>query len=58
MVAEANYSMVEATFSRKELNSLAWEAVSLSATIILAMIDRRGIKLPSVARIHFLKLPE
>ena len=47
-----------ATFSRKELSSLAWEAVSLSATIILAMIDRRGIKLPSVARIHFLKLPE
>lgn len=42
-----------AGLTQKEMNRLANEIVKLAGTIILALIQRSGIKLPSVASKHF-----
>ena len=41
------------TFSQQEMNKLAQDSIKICGTIILAIIQQQGIKLPSITKTHF-----
>ena len=42
-----------AVLDRRGINTLATDTIKLCATIILAILRRRGVVLPSIAKVHF-----